>query len=278
MMETVVENRASFSSVKPMTNDMPRTADELLKRFARYEMPTQFCLVQKGISSIVSFYNYYDQIFPDQKIAVDLYMVFFDGEGREAAMVHKEIPCHGYIQFDAKTVVNDFCGMAGVVAVPKADVDALSAQRLVLRKVISTGYYMTWLDDKGHTDVMHEWAAVSRKPNPNRNKFYVTLDNYSRKIDWGVVLMNHILMKDVSADAHPVLRILDRKGKTLGEKALEPLHGMQTRHVLIREVFPQLQDWFKNDGALGLCVESENLVMPVSTEWHESGDFHFHHF
>jgi hypothetical protein len=252
-----------------------------LKNNPRFEVTTTYFKVSEHFSTVISFYNYYQEIFPAADTPVTLHFFLFSSEGAQIAHHEEELGAGSFLQKDLREIcgTNHREGMVGVAAIPNFNLEDLAREKTPLRPKISTGFYVTWFDDKDHVDIMHEWNPISLVP-VKEKKSFLSYEFHEGKINPYVVLMNTTLGNQESALARPKLELYrTEKGKTeiLSSFDLDPIPGMGTRVVDILNTLPEAKELFKKYKSLGLSVKSQNLPLPLTMEVHESGDFHIHH-
>jgi hypothetical protein len=236
---------------------------------------SQYALVHDSWNSLISFHNYFDEVFPGEQIAVRLELVFHDTDGRETLIHEVEVAPSTSIIVDCKVAGSRSDGIVAVRALPQADLHVLAEGRFKIRTQLGTGFYVTWEWDKRFRDTMHEWTDVSTSGGV-RSIQHIGFVANSVNIEHGVLLTNpstrtnQTTKLDLSLHAGSGSRI----GKTV---SLPPLPAMGSRIVKMSEVFPNFNALLAQHERLVLGVNSDLAAPPLTAEWHPSGDFHFHH-
>lgn len=252
-----------------------------LRNNPKFEVATTYYKVSEHFATVISFYNYYQEIFPQAHTPVTLHFFLFSSDGKQIAHHHEDLGAGCFLQKDLRDICgrNHREGMVGVAAIPNFSLEELAQDKTPLRPKISTGFYVTWFDDENHVDIMHEWNPISLVP-VKEKKSFLSYEFQEGKINPYVVLMNTTMGTQAGAIATPKLQLYrTEKGKTeiLSSAELEPIPGMGTRVVDILDTLPSAKELFKKHKTLGLSVTSQNLPLPLTMEVHESGDFHIHH-
>lgn len=247
----------------------------------RFEVATNYYKTSDSFSTVVSFYNYYQEIFPAMETPVVLHFFVFDKNGNQIAYHNEKLDSGAFIQKNIK----DICGtkseegMVGVAAIPSFNLEETAQGKIPLRPKISTGFYMTWFDNQSHVDIMHEWNTVVLNETTEK-KSYLSYEYHDGKIKPFVILMNTSIGNSEWASAEPKLELyVSNKGKIniLSSHNLEPIPAMGTRVVDIFKTLPKGEELFRTHKTLGLLVSSRNIPLPLTMELHECGDFHIHH-
>jgi hypothetical protein len=249
--------------------------EDFVKTRPDFEFPTHFCLAGAMGHTSVCFQNFYDQIFRDTDVPVDLHLFGFDGTGSQVGELVMKIGTGEAVQVPCGNLGMQEPGLIAVSALPRFDLHRLAQGKLRVKRRVGTGFYLIWQDAKGHVDTMHEWLGATLGPRA-RESFYAVFDHADGRIArYGLVLMSPVL--DRLAQATPQLSVYTRKNRTLMSSFVPPLLGMASRIVYLDEVFPTFASVLANEGALGVRVQSTNLVEPFTVELQRSGDFHIHH-
>lgn len=252
-----------------------------LRNNPRYEVTTTYYKVSEHFATMISFYNYFQEIFPQADTPVNLHFFLFSSDGKQIAHHSQELGAGSFLQKDLRDICGNTAreGIVGVAAIPAFSLEGLAKDKTPLRPKIPTGFYVTWFDDNDHVDISHEWNPISMVPGKEKKSF-LSYEFQDGKISPHVVLMNTTLGTQESAVARPKLDLYrTEKGKTeiLSSFDLEPIPGMGTRVVDVFKTLPAAKELFKKYKTLGLSVTSENMPLPLTMEVHESGDFHIHH-
>jgi hypothetical protein len=212
------------------------TIRSFISKHPGYALSSQYAPVSGGMNSVIGFFNYYDQVFRGSNTDVTLHLVFFDKQGREAAVRALQVPANGAVQFDARQegIVSD--GMVVVAAVPNRDIHEINGGRVRIKPRVNTGFYIKWENAAGGRDLMHEWTSIQSAPvAPARH--HVGFVRASCEIEHGLVLMN-----PVAADgAVSVPRLLLRESgsrRVIADVTLDPIPPMGTLVVKASSVFP----------------------------------------
>jgi hypothetical protein len=250
--------------------------EDALQASPGFEFPTHFCLAGAAGQSLVCFQNFYDQIFRDTDVPVELQLFGFDPGGKQVGAFAQRLATGESVQIAADRELGmREPGLIAVAALPRFDLQRLAQGRLRVKPRVGTGFYMIWQDRAGHVDTMHEWLAASPRA-LRRQTFYVVFDHAAGRIGrYGLVLMSPVL--DRAAIATARLALYTRTGRTLATAELPPLGAMGSRIVYLDEVFAPFGELLAQHGVLGVRVEARNLVEPFSLELQRSGDFHIHH-
>lgn len=247
---------------------------DAVQKYPRFALPLQYSPVSNDISSTICFYNYFSQIFPKHQIDADLLLFLLDENGNNCGFHSVKVPSSGFVQVELKKIFQKSTnGMVGAMAIPQIDIFSLPDNGLPLQSQISTGYYITWEDSKGHVDIMHEWSALAKTPEPSKH-FYFTVDCVGHSRKWNVVLMNNTLDHS-SSEAN--LTIYNRQRKELGSIKLPAINPLGTQTVNLHKFFPGLDQWLREFQFLGVSVSGQHLAGPLTMEVYPSGDFHIHH-
>lgn len=254
---------------------MMQRLEDLLAAHPGFEFPTQFCLAGAAGRSTVCFHNFYDQVFRDADVPVELQLAGFGPQGDQVGSVSRGLAPGEAVQIGQEELGMTEPGLVVVAALPRFDLQRLAQGKLRLKSRIGTGFYMIWHDGAGHVDTMHEWLGVSGRVLGQRN-FFVVFDHAEGRIArHGLVLMCPVLERSASAEAR--LSVYTGAGRTLGSAAAPPVAPMGARIVHLDELFPQFGHWLAAEGSLGVRISGRNLVEPFSFERQRSGDFHIQH-
>ena len=246
----------------------------LLAAHPGFEFPTQFCLAGTSGRSTICFHNFYDQVFRDADVPVDLHICAFTPRGEPAGTVSRLVPTGQAVQVPAEELGMSEPGLVAVAALPRFDLARLAEGKLKLKRRIGTGFYMIWEDGAGHVDTMHEWLGIADEPLGAR-RFHVVFDHAGGRIArHGLVLMCPV-MTPSTADCR--ITVYTAAGRSLGSADGPHLNAMGSRIVDLDEIFPRFADWLAAEGALGVRLDCTNLVEPLSLERSRSGDFHLQH-
>lgn len=249
--------------------------EELLNAWPGFEFPTHFCLAEPMGRSVVCFQNFYDQIFRDTDVPVDLQLFGFDTAGNQVGALALKVGTGEAVQVPSSELGMREPGLIALAALPRFDLRRLAQGKLRVKRRVGTGFYVIWQDARGHVDTMHEWLSATLGPRASQT-FYVVFDHANGQIArHGLVLMNPVL--DRRAKATPRLSVYTRAGRTLASIQVLPLSGMASRIVYLDEVFPLFPNLLASEGVLGVRVQSLNLAEPFTLELQRSGDFHIHH-
>ncbi|HAL95221.1 MAG TPA: hypothetical protein DCP55_04545 [Chitinophagaceae bacterium] len=253
--------------------------DAFIKKQPNFSIPTTYFKVTSKFSTVISFYNYFKEIFPDLETPVTLNVFIFNSGGLQVAHKQFRLVTGESTQISLRELCAEMEGMVCCVAVPEFNLEDFARDKIVLRTKVSTGFYVTWFDDSNHVDIMHEWNTVSAGVQPFQTSFL----NYSflgGVIRPGVILMNTTHTSNREGFAEPLMQLYTMKnGKqlVLQSKSIDPIPPMGTRVIDIYSLFGEARHFLEQYGTLGLSVSSANLPLPLTIESHESGDFHIHH-
>lgn len=249
--------------------------EEFLIKNPNYGLSSQYGFCDGDFNTIISFYNYYDQIFPDYKVDVNLNLFFFDKYGNQAD--HREIFV-GYkekINFDFRKNKIKNSGIFALAAVPVDDLSSYNKNNLKIKKIISTGYYVKWENNFGFNDIMHEWDLLTINK-INKKKFYVSYYLNKPNLYNNLILMNTVFHD--SFIANPILRLINKSKSIIeGEIKLGSMKPMSSKIILLDDCFNNFNKKIRNDEILIVEVESENLTEPMTFQVYNNGDFHIHH-
>lgn len=246
-----------------------------IQRHPGVAFASQYALVQGPWNSLISFHNYFDEVFPGKQVGVRLELAFHDADGREILFHETEVAPSTSTVVDCKALGLSSDGIVAVSAVPQADLHTLAEGRFKIRSQVSTGFYMTWDRDGRWRDTMHEWADVTTSTR-QRNVQHVGFAASSVAIEHGVVLMNPSIEAANATGLELSLRN-DRGARVGKTTSLPSLPAMGSRVVRMSEAFPDFNALLAQHGRLVLSVTSAHASPPLTAEWHPSGDFHFHH-
>jgi hypothetical protein len=247
---------------------------ELMAANAAFEFPSQFCLAGAAGRSTVCFHNFYDQVFRDADVPVDLHVFGFGPQGEAAGAVRRSLGTGEAVQIFSEDLGMAEPGLVAVAALPRFDLARLAAGKIRLKRRIGTGFYMIWQDAGGHVDTMHEWLGVGTQPLGAR-RYHVVFDHAGGRLARrGLVLMCPTLREGSGAAR---LTVYTARGRVLGSSDSEALPPMGSRIVDLDERFPRFAEWLAAEGALGVRLDCTNLVEPLSLERSRSGDFHLQH-
>jgi hypothetical protein len=253
---------------------MTQLAD-LLNAQPGFEFPTHFCLAGAMGRSLVCFHNFYDQIFRDADVPVDLHLFGFDAGGSQVGDLQLKVGTGEAVQVPVTELGMTHPGLIALAALPRFDLRRLAQGKLRIKRRVGTGFYIIWQDGKGHIDTMHEWLAVSPQRLPAQT-FYVVFDHALGRIArYGLVLMSPVLDRAENGSAR--LSVYTHAGRTLMTADAPPLPPMGSKLVYLDELFPTFEHSLAAEGVLGVRVDVRNLVEPFSLELQRSGDFHLHH-
>lgn len=248
---------------------------ELIAAHPDFEFPSQFCLAGAAGRSTLCFHNFYDQIFRDADVPVELHVLGFDAQGQPAGMARRSLATGEAVQIDSDELGLREPGLMVAAALPRFDLARLAEGKLRLKRRIGTGFYMIWQDAEGHVDTMHEWLGVTTQPIGHR-RYHVVFDHAGGRLDrYGIVLMCPTL--DASVRGEASISVYAASGKTFGSVETPRLNPMGSRIVDLAELFPRFADWLAAEGALGVRLDCRNLVEPFSLERSRSHDFHIQH-
>lgn len=249
---------------------------ERIQRHPGVAFASQYALAEGPWNSLVSFHNYFDEVFPGKQVAVTLELAFHDVDGRETLFHEAEVAPGTSTVIDCKELGVSGNGIVAVSAVPRADLQALADGKFKIRTQVSTGFYMTWDRDGRWRDTMHEWADVTTSVS-SRNVQHIGFSASSVNIEHGVVLMNPSIEAASTTGLELSLSTTNRGGRVAKAVSLPTLPAMGSRVVRMAEVFPGFSALLAQHGRLVLSVTSAHAAPPLTAEWHPSGDFHFHH-
>jgi hypothetical protein len=248
---------------------------ELMQRHAGFGFSSQYVLAESQWNTVLSFHNYFDEIFPGQNIDTKLHLVFHDAAGRETAVHEIDVAPGNAVQIDCKALGVDRNGVVAMAAVPAADLTALAASKFKIKPRVTTGFYITWERDSRWRDTMHEWTEVSRNV-PRRATQHVGFAVAGRPVVSGLVLTNPTVAPTPVGSASLTLRSVDGRMKPL-RRPIEALPPMGSRQLLLTELFSDFEGQLTQYGRLVIDIESTQAAPPLTAEWHQSGDFHIHH-
>lgn len=251
------------------------TINSFLLKNPRYPLSTQYAPVSDVMNCVISFFNYFDQIFRNSNTAVTLHLFFFDKYGNSSAQRVIQVAANESLQFDARAegVISD--GMVAVAAIPESNIDLVNTSGIKIRSNINTGFYIKWENLNGGCDLMHEWTPVQTTSIPLA-KHHIGFIAAQSKIDHGLILMNPVAQ--TGAVSRPLL-VLRESGQSasLAKKSLEPIPALGTQVLHLSSIFPDFPDRIASGQPLILDIIAENLSPPLTAEWNGQGDFHFHH-
>lgn len=251
------------------------TFTELKEKLSSFEMPLSYFVVDRTMTSLVCFHNFYDQVLRVDGLEVDLYLSLFDENGKELVTHVKRVSAKESIQIDLGELVDSAEGLVGVMAVPCKDLRSVIAENVVLRDEISTGYYMMWKSRSSeHVDMSHEWLPARTKAS-GLQEHYIAFAPVSIKIKRGLILMNTYCGSE-HVTGNLEIAVFDRNLKQLGKLTQDALNPLGIRKVHLEDVFPEFNAWLEK-GHLTVMVKGPDVALPMSIERHPLGDFHIHH-
>lgn len=250
--------------------------EEAVRAWPGFEFPTHFCLAGALGHSVICFQNYYNQIFRDADVPVDLHLFGFAPDGSQTGSLVVPVRTGEAVQIaPARELGMELSGLIVIAALPRFDLHRLAAGKLRVKPRVGTGFYMIWQDEADHIDTMHEWLSATPRPFGPQT-FYVVFDHAGGRIArYGLILMSPVL--DRQAIANVRLGVYTQRGRTLASVELPPIQAMGSRIVYLDEAFTGFATMLAEHGVLAIRVEGENLVEPFSLEVQRSGDFHIHH-
>lgn len=249
--------------------------EQLMHQHTGYAFSSQFCLAGGEWSSIFSFFNYYDQVFPNGNISVRLLMVFHDFAGREIK-VHEQTVAPGVaVQVNTRELGVEQSGIMAVAAIANADLNNLAAGKFAINQKIPAGFYVTWDRAGTHRDTMHEWESVANTL-PTSTLHHVGIQHSNTSETQGLVLMNPNLAVTQPGTDMLTLRIA-KTGKLIGKVALDRLPPMGSRMVEYSELFPEFHAHLEQHGQLVASLSTTQQAGPLTLQMRNSGEFHIHH-
>ena len=249
---------------------------DLMQHHAGFGFSSQYVMAEAPWNTVLSFHNYFEEVFPGKQVAVRLHLVFHDRDGREVSVHETDVAPGAAVQLDCRALGVRHDGVVAMAAVPDADIAALSAGKFKIKSRVTTGYYITWEHAGRWRDTMHEWTEVS-SATPRRSIQHVGFATAGLAIACGLVLTNPTVVAAPSG-ARASMRLRSADGRLQPRSVpLETLPPMGSRVVRLAEAFPDFDHLLAEHGRLVVDVESTQAGPPLTAEWHRSGDFHIHH-
>jgi hypothetical protein len=252
-----------------------RQLEQIMVAHPTYGFSSHYALAGNDWRSIVSFFNYYEQVFPGLGVEAHLYVVFHDPDGRELHAHDQVVAPGAAVQVNTRELGITKPGLVAVAAIAKADLTALAAGRFKVNPKVPTGFYMTWDKAGKYRDFMHEWEGVANGP-ASTVTHHIGLNFTALLDDYGLVVMNpNLAAPPPGRDRMSVRNATDNK--ILGEVELERLPAMGSRVIKFADHFPAINEWLKLNRILLVDFVTTQQAGPLTFEWHKAGDFHIHH-
>jgi hypothetical protein len=248
---------------------------KLMKKHTGYTFTSQYCLVSDEWNTFLSFFNYYEQVFPGKGIVARLLVVFHDEQGNELMVYEQDVPPGSTVQVDARKLGITQSGLVVVAAVAMANLEKLAAGKFKVNGSIPTSFYVTWDRANSARDMMHEWEGVAQSQ-PIHSTHYAGM-KYSEQIaDHGFMLTNPNLNPSSGGKDFLTLRSA-KNGKTVAKAEMDRLSSMGSKIIKFKDYFPNLDVLFREHDQLVMALTTSAQAAPLTAEWYKSGDFHFHH-
>ncbi len=251
-----------------------RQLEQLMGRHPTYGFSSQFALAGDEWRSVVSFINYYEQIFPGLGVEAHLHAVFHDMNGREIH-AHNEVVAPGAaVQIDTRELGITSPGLVAVAAIAKADLMSLAAGRFKVNPKVPTSFYISWERAGKYRDFMHEWDCVANGP-PVTATHHFGMNFTPLVIDYGLVVTNPNMAEPPPGKDRIVVR--DEAKRVLGAVEIARLPAMGSRVIRFADYFPKINELLEKNNILIVDFVTTQQAVPLTIEWHKAGDFHINH-
>lgn len=248
---------------------------KLMRKYPGYTFTSQYCLVRDEWNTLLSFFNYYEQVFPGQGIVARLLLVFHDEQGNELKVYEQEVSAGSTAQVDARKLGLNQSGLVTVAAVAMANLEELAAGKFKVNASIPTSFYVTWDCANSARDMMHEWEGVAES-RPAISTHHAGL-KYSELIaDYGFMLTNPNLAPSPGGKDLLTLRSATN-GKIIGRAEMNRLLPMGSKIIKFKDYFPNIDVQLQEHDQMVIDLTTSAHAAPLTAEWYKSGDFHFHH-
>lgn len=249
--------------------------NELMSAHPGYAFTSQYCLVGDEWNTILSFFNYYEQVFPGQGIVARLLVVFHDESGNEVKVHEQEVAPGSTAQVNARELGVTRSGLVAVAAVAMANLEELATGKFKINSSIPTSFYVTWDRANSARGMMHEWEGVTQSRHAS-SIHHVGL-KYSEQIaEHGLMLTNPNLAPSPGGKDMLTLRSATNR-KTVARAELERLPPMGSKVVRFKDYFPNIDAQLQEHDRMVIDLTTCAQAAPLTAEWYKSGDFHFHH-
>ena len=242
-----------------------------------YISTNHFAINNSEFKSIINVYNYYGFAFKDLSEADTdsiVYVHFYNENGESQGIIEKEIKTGESLHIDTSIMNPNFSGLISTHMVPNGKMNRLSYKMGTKQRPISTSYFIMYERFKKYRDFSHVLYPVSNKIE-KINSEWMTMIYIKDDLKSSVVIMNKCpneikqeFKSKVTVEAYDnnfgFLKFLD-------EFELMP-GGSKIVNVSknIRELLH-----FKS---IIIKIKGNNIEQPMSLNYHDSGDFNFHHF
>ena len=235
-------------------------------------MPTMVYVREDAkLHTRLCLYNYYSELFPDVQCGARVLMRFFNQEGEEIAEREEKIGFQGQLHYDVSRIQKQFEGIAAVSLVPDNPIPVNH------NRMIGTGYYVCYFDDQGHMDCSHEWEAMSFQKTTSAPWLCVVRPHLFPASE--IIVMSNYYGRDLSgAVSEWIMKLRDERGQVLAEKHMQPIPTMGSRRLLLKDVFPEVDQYARARNAVAVEVSGTNIQGPFTFVTIPSGDFNIHHF
>jgi len=248
---------------------------KLMNAHPEYTFTSQYCLVGDEWNTLLSFFNYYEQVFPGQGLVARLLAVFHDEHGNELKVHEQEVAPGSTAQVDARELGVTRSGLVAVGAVAMANLEELAAGRFKVNASVPTSFYVTWDRANSARDMMHEWdgVALSRQASSTH---HVGLKYSEQVADYGLIVTNPNLAPSPAGNDLLTLRSAAHR-KTVARAEMDRLPPMGSRIIRFKDYFPNIDAQLQEHDRMVIDLTSSAQAAPLTVEWYKSGDFHFHH-
>lgn len=251
------------------------TLKQLMREYPGYTFTSQYCLASDEWNTLLSFFNYYEQVFPGQGIVARLLVAFHDEQGSELHVHEEEVAPGSTAQVDARKLGLSQSGIVAVAAVAMANLEKLAAGRFKVNETIPTSFYVNWDRANSARDMMHEWEGVVQT-RPVYSTHHAGL-KYSEQIaDYGFIVTNPNLTPSPGGKDLLTLRS-GKNGKTVARAEMDRLPAMGSKIIKFKDYFPNIDVQLLEHDHMVIDLTTSAQAAPLTAEWYKSGDFHFHH-
>ena len=91
-------------------------------------------------------------------------------------------------------------------------------------------------------------------------------------------MSNYFGQDAASAHSQWNIRVREGGGKILVEQHMDPIPPAGSRRVLLKEVFPDIEEYARAHAAIAIEVNGTNIQGPFTFVTIPIGDFNIHHF
>ena len=252
------------------------TLKKLMRANPGYTFTSQYCLAGDEWNTLLSFFNYYEQVFPGQGIVARLLVVFHDEHGGELKVHQQEVAPGSTAQVDARELGVTQSRLVVVAAVAMANLEELAAGKFKINASVPTSFYVTWDRANSARDMMHEWEGVATQPRPANTTPHAGLKYSEQVAEYGLMVTNPNLTPSPGGKDLLVLRSATN-GKTVARAEMDRLPPMGSKIIRLKDYFPNIDAQLQEHDRMVIDLTTSAQAAPLTAEWYKSGDFHFHH-